>query len=70
VFDEVFVMHGPLGDPAYSTLTTSIYSYKVAFQDFEFGYAATIGLLVSLIIMVFSILMFRYTRRGGLTYYD
>ncbi|MBB6673304.1 sugar ABC transporter permease [Cohnella nanjingensis] len=70
VFDEVFVMHGPLGDPAYTTLTTSIYSYKVAFQDFEFGYAATLGLLVSLIVMVLSIFMFRYTRKGGLTYYE
>ncbi len=70
VFDEVFVMHGVLGDPAYSTLTTSIYSYKVAFQDFEFGYSATLGLLVSLIIMVVSIAMFRYTRKGGLTYYE
>ncbi|WP_274650331.1 carbohydrate ABC transporter permease [Paenibacillus humicola] len=70
VFDEVFVMHGPSGDPAYSTLTASVYSYKVAFQDFEFGYAATIGLLVAIIIMIVSILMFRYTRRGGLTYYE
>jgi len=70
VFDEVFVMHGQSGDPAYSTITTSIYSYKVAFSDFEFGYSATLGLLVSFIIMVISILMFRYTRRGGLTYYE
>lgn len=70
VFDEVFVMHGQLGDPAYSTITTSVYSYKVAFADFEFGYAATIGLLVSFIVMAISILMFRYTRKGGLTYYE
>lgn len=70
VFDEVFVMHGELGDPAYSTITTSVYSYKVAFKDFEFGYSATIGLLVSIIIMAISIVMFRYTRRGGLTYYE
>lgn len=70
IFDEVFVLHGQLGDPAYSTITTSIYSYKVAFTDFEFGYSATLGLLVSIIIMVISIAMFRYTRRGGLTYYE
>lgn len=70
VFDEIFVLHGQLGDPAYSTITTSIYSYKVAFSDFEFGYSATLGLLVSFIIMAISIAMFRYTRRGGLTYYE
>jgi putative chitobiose transport system permease protein len=69
VFDEVFVMHG-YGDPAYSTITTSVYSYQVAFQNFEFGYSATLGLLVSFIIMAISILMFRYTRRGGLSYYE
>ncbi|KIL37884.1 lactose ABC transporter permease [Gordoniibacillus kamchatkensis] len=70
VFDEIFVMHGPKGDPVNSTLVTSVYTYKVAFQDFDFGYAAAIGLVVALIILVFSVLMFRYTRRGGLTYYE
>lgn len=70
VFDEIFVMHGPKGDPVNSTLVTSVYTYKVAFQDFNFGYSAAIGLVVALIILVFSLLMFRYTRKGGLTYYE
>jgi putative chitobiose transport system permease protein len=70
VFDEVFVMHGPKGDPASATLVTGIYTYKIAFQDFNFGYAAAVGLVVSLIIMVFTVLLFKYTRRGGLTYYE
>jgi putative chitobiose transport system permease protein len=70
VFDEIFVMHGPKGDPANSTLVASVYTYKVAFQDFNFGYAAAIGLVVAIIILVFSLLMFRYTRKGGLTYYE
>ncbi|QHW35029.1 sugar ABC transporter permease [Paenibacillus rhizovicinus] len=70
VFDEIFVMHGPKGDPINSTLVTSVYTYKVAFQDFDFGYAAAIGLVVALIILVFSLFMFRYTRKGGLTYYE
>ncbi|MCY9667980.1 sugar ABC transporter permease [Paenibacillus alginolyticus] len=70
VFDEIFVMHGPKGDPVNSTLVTSVYSYKVAFQDFNFGYAAAVGLVVALIILVFSLIMFRYTRKGGLTYYE
>lgn len=70
VFDEIFVMHGPKGDPINSTLVASVYTYKVAFQDFDFGYAAAIGLVVALIILVFSLFMFRYTRKGGLTYYE
>ncbi|KIL36558.1 lactose ABC transporter permease [Cohnella kolymensis] len=70
VFDEVFVMHGSLGDPAYSTLTTSVYSYRIAFTDFEFGYSAALGLLVAIIITIISIAMFRFTRKGGLTYYE
>ena len=70
VFDEIFVMHGPKGDPINSTLVASVYTYKVAFQDFDFGYAAAIGLVVAMIILVFSLFMFRYTRKGGLTYYE
>ncbi|QHT59523.1 sugar ABC transporter permease [Paenibacillus lycopersici] len=70
VFDEIFVMHGPKGDPINSTLVTSVYTYKVAFQDFDFGYAAAIGLVVAVIILAFSVFMFRYTRKGGLTYYE
>ncbi|SFJ51977.1 putative chitobiose transport system permease protein [Paenibacillus sp. UNC496MF] len=70
VFDEIFVMHGPKGDPINSTLVASVYTYKVAFQDFDFGYAAAIGLVVAVIILAFSLVLFRYTRKGGLTYYE
>jgi len=70
VFDEIFVMHGPKGDPVNSTLVTGIYTYKLAFQDFNFGYAAAVGLVVALIILVFSLLLFRLTRKGGLYYYE
>jgi putative chitobiose transport system permease protein len=70
VFDEIFIMHGPNGEPASSTLVSSIYTYKIAFIQFDFGYASAVGLILSLIILVFTLLMFRYTRRGGLTYYE
>jgi putative chitobiose transport system permease protein len=70
VFDEIFIMHGPSGDPASATLVSSIYTYKIAFINFEFGYASAVGLILSLIILVFTLLMFRYTRKGGLTYYE
>jgi putative chitobiose transport system permease protein len=70
VFDEIFIMHGPSGEPASATLVSSIYTYKIAFINFEFGYASAVGLILSLIILVFTLLMFRYTRKGGLTYYE
>lgn len=70
VFDEIFVMHGPKGDPSFSTLTTSVYTYKISFQDFNFGYGAAVGLIVSLLIMVFTVFLFKYTRKGGLNYYE
>ncbi|GGF85684.1 carbohydrate ABC transporter permease [Paenibacillus aceti] len=70
VFDEIFVMFGPKGDPAGATLVTGVYTYKLAFIDFNFGYAATVGLIVSLMIMIFTILSFRFNRRGGMSYYE
>lgn len=67
VFDEVFVMTE--GGPANASMVTGVYTYKMAFQEFDFGYAAAIGLIVALIIFVFTLLLFKYTRKGGLTYY-
>ncbi|XEC97385.1 carbohydrate ABC transporter permease [Paenibacillus tarimensis] len=67
VFDEVYVMTG--GGPAHSTMVTGVYTYIKAFQEFDFGYAAAIGLIVSLIVMIFSIVLFKYGKKGGLNYY-
>jgi putative chitobiose transport system permease protein len=67
VFDEVYVMTG--GGPAHASMVTGVYTYIKAFQDFDFGYAAAIGLIVSLIVMFFSIILFRYGKKGGLNYY-
>lgn len=67
VFDEVYVM--TVGGPANASMVTAVYIYQKAFIDFNFGYAAAIGLIVSLIIMVFSILMFKYGNKGGMSYY-
>ncbi|WP_309121887.1 sugar ABC transporter permease [Paenibacillus sp.] len=67
VFDEVYVMTE--GGPANASMVTGVYTYQKAFIDFNFGYAAAIGLIVSLIIMVFSIIMFKTGKRGGVNYY-
>ncbi|WP_235427026.1 carbohydrate ABC transporter permease [Cohnella kolymensis] len=70
VFDEVYVMTAPLpGAPFNATMTSAVYTYEKAFRDFDFGYAAALGLIVSLIVMVISIIMFKYGRKGGMSYY-
>lgn len=67
VFDEVLVMTG--GGPAHSSMVAGVYTYNKAFKDFDFGYAAAIGLIVSLIVFVFTILLFKYGKKGGVNYY-
>jgi ABC-type sugar transport systems, permease components len=64
VFDIVFVI--TQGGPDNATLVTNYYSYYKAFNDYEFGYAATVGLLLSLVTLSFSLIVFLYGRRGGM----
>lgn len=63
VFDEVFVLTG--GGPGTSTMTTSLFIYLKGFVSFDFGYAAAVGLIVSLIIMALSIILFIFNKKGG-----
>lgn len=67
VFDEVFVLTE--GGPGNRTLTSSLYIYQQGFQKFNFGYSSALGLIVSIIIATFSIMMFRFNRKGGVNPY-
>lgn len=62
VFGEIFVM--TQGGPAGSTYTALYFIYSKAFQDFQYGEAAAAGLVVAVVVLIFSILNFRYTRGG------
>lgn len=62
VFDEPFVLTN--GGPGNSTLTASLYIYQKGFQSFDFGYAAALSLILSCIILVFSIIVNVYQRKG------
>lgn len=53
VFDQAFIVSGGLGGPNYSTLTAVLYLYQTAIADVDFGYAATIG--VALFLMIFTV---------------
>ncbi|MEO0853302.1 MAG: sugar ABC transporter permease, partial [Cyanobacteria bacterium J06648_11] len=59
VFEEVYVMSR--GGPANSTKTVVYYLYERGFSDLEMGYAAAIGTVLFLIILVLSLATVRLT---------
>jgi multiple sugar transport system permease protein len=56
VFDQMFIVSGGSGGPAYSTMTAVLYLYRTAISDVNFGYAATIGVFLFAIIFSFTLL--------------
>jgi putative chitobiose transport system permease protein len=66
VFDVVFAMKDD-GGPDNATLVANLYSYRKAFIDFDFGYSAAVGVLVSIVILALSTIVFIYGRRGGMS---
>lgn len=66
-FTEVHVMTGGSGRPADSTLMMSIYLWQTAFQFFKMGYASAQAWFMFLIIVIFTIILFRVS--GRLVYY-
>ncbi|AJY77517.1 lactose ABC transporter permease [Paenibacillus beijingensis] len=67
VFDEMFVL--TKGGPGTSTLTSSLYIYQQGIMQFNFGYASALGLVVSVIIGLLSIVMFKVNQKGGVNPY-
>ena len=49
--DIIFVMTG--GGPGYSTYTLPVYSYIKAYKALDFGYAATIAMFLTLLLVAF-----------------
>lgn len=64
VFDIVFAMTD--GGPDKATLVMNLYTYKKAFGNFQFGYSAAAGLVMSVITTLFSCIIFLYGKRGGM----
>lgn len=54
------------GGPGDSTTVLSYYMYEVGFQYYRFGYAAAIGIMTLLAVLVLTILLFRLQRGRGL----
>ena len=67
LFTQVHVMTDGTGSPADSTLMISIYLWQSAFQFFKMGYASAQAWILFLIIIFFTIILFRVS--GRLVYY-
>jgi multiple sugar transport system permease protein len=52
------------GGPSYRTELLSIYNYRVAFRDFEFGKGAAIGVIIMLINLFFALIYLGIGRRS------
>jgi len=50
MFDQAYIAGGSGGDPAYALMTMVLYLYNSAFRQFEFGYAAAVGIVLFVII--------------------
>lgn len=67
VFDEVYIL--TKGGPGTSTLTSSVYIFQKGLEQFNFGYASALGLIVSILIGALSVLVFRFNQKGGVNPY-
>ncbi|MBN1541245.1 sugar ABC transporter permease [candidate division KSB1 bacterium] len=73
VFTQAFVMtassgQGSEGAPNNSTLFFVLYLYKKAFQQFKMGYASALAWILFLIILIFTLIQFRLSRKW--VYYE
>lgn len=66
-FTEVHIMTGGSGSPADSTLMMSIYLWQTAFQYFKMGYASAQAWVLFIIIVIFTVILFKVS--GRLVYY-
>lgn len=66
VFNAAFVMTG--GGPLNSTLFYVLYVYNNAFRYFEMGYASALAWILFLIVMVFTLVLFKGS--GRWVYYE
>jgi multiple sugar transport system permease protein len=63
VFDLVYTMTG--GGPGMATVTLVLTTYRVAFKEYNMGYASMIALLLLVLVLVVSILQKRFMRDGS-----
>lgn len=57
-----------LGGPVNATTTFAIYSYRMAFRNFELGYASTIGVIWLIMLLIFSFFYIKNMERKSVGY--
>ena len=62
VFDLIYVMTG--GGPGFSTTVLVQYIYQMAFTEGQMGYASAIGVVLYLLLLVFTVVQWRVTRQS------
>ena len=62
VFTNVYVMTEGKGGPANATLMMVLYLYQVAFRQYRMGYASAYAWIFFLILLVFTLLLFRSSK--------
>ena len=50
LFDQAAIAGGPAGDPNNALMTMVLYLYNAAFSQFNFGYAAAVGIILFVVI--------------------
>jgi ABC-type sugar transport system permease subunit len=50
LFDQAAIAGGPAGDPNNALMTMVLYLYNAAFSQFDFGYAAAVGIILFVVI--------------------
>jgi multiple sugar transport system permease protein len=61
VFDTIIVLTG--GGPGDASKSVVIYIYEQAFQNFDLGYASTMAMTLFVVILIFTLLQFWFSRR-------
>jgi multiple sugar transport system permease protein len=59
MFDQGFIVGGPAGDPNNALMTVVLYLYNAAFYQFNFGYAAAVGIVLFVIIFAITLVQRR-----------
>jgi raffinose/stachyose/melibiose transport system permease protein len=65
-FGFIYVVTG--GNPGSTTQVMSTYIYRTAFSDYQFGYATALGTVMMVLVMTFTLVSRRLTRREVVQY--
>jgi len=65
MFDEAFIIAGPMGGAMNQGLTLAMYMYANGFSFMKLGYASALGYVMAILIMVLSLISIRFYGRSN-----